>query len=93
MSANLSRLTIGSLSLTPAFDASVTEYTATTTNATNTITAIAEDENATVDIILNGQTEIKSGNPATWVDGENALTIHVANGGAGKVYTVIVTKE
>ena len=51
MSARLSGLTIGALTLTPTFDPNTTEYTATTTNATNTVTATPEDEDATVTIL------------------------------------------
>ena len=53
MSARLSGLTIGALMLTPPFDPDTTEYTATTTNATNTVIATPKDEDATV-TILNG---------------------------------------
>ena len=86
-------MTIGSLTLSPAFDPAVTEYSATTTNATNTVTAIASDENAEVNILLNGSTAVASGTPATWVVGQNDLTITVTNGDAVKTYMVTVTKS
>ena len=92
MSARLSGLTIGALSLTPAFDPDVTEYTATTTNATNTITATPEDEGAEVSI-LNGETPVTNGTAATWQEGANTVTITVTNGEAEEVYTVTVTKQ
>lgn len=92
MSADLSGLTIGSLTLTPAFAKDTTEYTAATTNATNTVTATAEDSDAVVTIML-GETEIENGTAATWAEGENTLTITVANGDAVKTYTVAVTKS
>lgn len=92
MSARLSGLTIGALSLTPAFDPDVTEYTATTTNATNTITATPEDEGAEVSI-LNGETPVTNGTAATWQEGANTVTITVTNGEAEQVYTVTVTKQ
>lgn len=88
----LAALTIGSLTLTPAFSAGVTTYTATTTNATNAITATASDEGATVAINANG-TAVESGSSATWSEGTNVVTVVVTNGGATKAYTVIVTKE
>jgi hypothetical protein len=91
MSARLSGLTIGALTLTPTFDPDTTEYTATTTNATNTVTATPEDDGATV-TILNGETHIDNGTAATWVDGANTVTITVKNGTAQKVYTVTVNK-
>ena len=92
MSANLSGLTIGSLSLDPPFDKDVTEYTATTSNATNTVTATPEDESAEV-AVLNGDTEVANGSATAWAVGENVLTITVKNGTAEKAYTVTVTKS
>ena len=90
--ATLRSLSIGSLALTPAFSASVTEYTATTTNATNTVSAAANDQSATVDITVNDE-PISSGSAATWETGENEVKIVVTNGSTTKTYTVTVTKE
>ena len=70
----------------------MTEYTATTTNATNTITATPEDEGAEVSI-LNGETPVTNGTAATWQEGANTVTITVTNGEAEEVYTVTVTKQ
>lgn len=92
LSARLSGLTIGALTLTPAFDPDTTEYTATTTNATNTVTATPEDASATV-TILNGEAPVENGTAATWATGANTLTVNVKNGTAEKVYTVTVTKS
>lgn len=92
MSARLSRLTIGALTLAPTFDPDVTEYTTTTTNATNTITATPEDDGAAV-TILNGETPVTNGSAATWTDGANTVKVTVKNGTAEKVYTVTVTKQ
>ena len=91
MSARLSGLTIGALTLDPTFDPDVGSYTANTTNATNTITATPEDESAEVTII-NGETPVTNGTAATWQEGANTVTITVKNGTAQKVYTVAVTK-
>lgn len=88
----LSSLTIGSLTLTPTFDAAVTSYTATTENNTNTVTATAKDEDATVSIKVNG-TAITSGSAATWITGANTVEVKVTNGDYSKTYTVTVTKE
>ena len=52
--ARLASLAIGSLTLSPAFNKSVMNYTAATTNATNTITAVAKDGEATIAIKVNG---------------------------------------
>ena len=90
--ALLDRLTIGSLTLSPVFDADTTEYTTTTTNTTNTITATGE-EGTTVAIKVNG-TNHTSGESATWEDGENTVVITVTKTGATTtVYTVTVTKS
>lgn len=91
MSARLSGLTIGALTLDPTFDGDVTEYTATTTNATNTITATAEDDAEIT--ILNGETPVTNGSAATWAEGVNTVNVTVTNGDAQEVYTVTVTKN
>lgn len=70
----------------------MTAYTAETTNATNTITATAEDEQATITIKV-GETELQNGSAATWSDGINTVTITVQNGEITKEYTVTVTKS
>jgi phi13 family phage major tail protein len=88
---DLASLTIGSLTLTPAFNADTIAYTASTTNATNTITAVAADAEAEVAITFNG-TAHTSGQAATWETGDNIVRIVVTNGNATKAYTVTVTK-
>ncbi|MBQ8616390.1 MAG: cadherin-like beta sandwich domain-containing protein [Clostridia bacterium] len=70
----------------------MTAYSVTTTNATNKVTATAEDAAATVQI-MNGENEIANGSSASWADGENTLTITVKNGDKTQVYTVTVTKS
>ena len=92
MSARLSGLTVGALTLTPTFDADTTAYTVTTSAATNKITATPEDEDATV-VIKNGTTTVQNEGSATWSAGENTVTVTVTNGESEKVYTVVVTKE
>ena len=68
------------------------EYTATTSNTTNKVTATPTDPYATVKIML-GTTEIENGSSATWAEGENELTITVSGGAPDTVYTVTVTAE
>lgn len=92
-SAYLDTLTIGSLTLSPAFSGDVTNYTATTTNATNTITVTPKYDDATVVIMVNNEDEVDSGDPITWDDGENTVKIAVTRGSAVKTYTVKVTKS
>lgn len=89
----LSSLAIASCTLVPAFDKDVTEYTTTTSNATNKVTATATDEDAELEITVNEDTEIESGESASWDDGENTLAVKVTNGATSKTYTVEVTKE
>lgn len=88
----LSGLTIGSLTLTPTFDPAVTEYAVSTANATNKVTAICDDEGASI-TILNGESEVENGTAATWATGENTLTVTVTKDGKSTVYTVTVTKS
>lgn len=74
----------------------MTEYTATTTNATNKITATAKDETATV-VIASDDATIASDGTATWAAGDNVVTITVTVGegesAVEKEYTVTVTKS
>ena len=90
INTRLASLTIGSLAISPAFDADVTSYIASTSSATDGITATAEDTDATVSI-LNGTSSVTSGAPATWADGRNVVKVTVANGTFTRTYTVIVT--
>jgi len=70
----------------------VTAYTASTTNATNKITATPASDTASVEITV-GETEIENGSAATWAAGENVVTIKVTDGDAATTYTVTVTKS
>ena len=89
MSANLTVLRLGSLTLTPEFDPGVIEYTASTSNATTAVTATPEDSSAAVTLKLGGAAVTS---PVTWASGENTLTVEVTNGDVSKTYTVTVTK-
>lgn len=80
------------MSLSPTFDADTTEYTVTTSNAQNKVTATPADEDATVEISL-GITPLENGTSAQWATGENTLTVKVTNGTSVTTYTVTVTKE
>lgn len=91
MDASLSALTLGSLTLTPAFDPAVTQYTAATSNASNTVTAKAKNPQAGI-TIANGETPVTNGQSATWQSGANTLTINVTYGTSAMTYTVAVTK-
>lgn len=90
MNATLSGLTIGALTLTPAFDGGKTEYTANTTNATNKVTATPVDDTATIKITVN-DTEIENETSATWTSGANEVVVEVTKGDRKTTYTVAVT--
>lgn len=68
------------------------EYTATTSNASNKVTATPTDPAATISILV-GETEVENGSSASWTVGENTLTITVSGGAPDTVYTVTVTRE
>lgn len=94
----MSALTIGDLTLSPAFDSKTLEYTATTTNATNKVTAKTDDPSAVIAIVLTNSEEtegvtVTNGASATWASGENVLTITVTDGASETVYVVTVTKS
>ena len=98
--ADLADLRIGGLTLNPAFSAATTSgYTATTTNATNTVMAIPADANAAIEITKEGTSEeaatVVNGRAVTWETGANTLTVKVtaANGTTTKSYVVTVTKS
>ena len=78
--------------MSPTFDAETTAYTATTTNATNKITATAQGSDAVITITV-GDATVENGGTATWSAGENTVTVVVKNGTAEKTYTVTVTKQ
>ena len=89
--AQLTSLTIGSLNLFPKFDANTYEYMLNTKDATNKITATPSNKKAEV-TIKNGETPVTNGQNATWVDGENKLTVEVEFMGVTQLYTVTVNK-
>lgn len=90
--ARLASLKIGSLTLSPAFNKSVMVYTAATTDATNTITALAMDGEAAITIEVNDVAHT-NGTAATWGAGENTVEITVTSGTETETYTVTVTKS
>lgn len=91
--AKLSGLTVGSMTLSPAFDSNVLSYSANATAATAAVTATPEIAGAQVAVSYNGA-NIKNGGTVTWLaDGKaHPLTVTVKNGNEVMVYTVNVTK-
>ena len=91
--ATLSGLKIGALTLTPTFDPDEDTYTASTTNASNTVLATVNNAAANVVITVNDEV-ITNGSAATWEAGENDVEIVVtAEDGTTETYTVTVTKS
>ena len=78
--------------MTPAFSSGVTAYAVSTANATDVITAAAEDSNATI-VIKNGDDTVTNGSAAAWAAGENTMTVTVTSGSVSKAYTVVVTYD
>ena len=89
--ADLASLSIGE-TLSPTFDADVTSYTATASNASDAVTAIADDPDAQVVVEYNGS-QILNGSTVSWSTGTKNLVVTVKKGNAVKVYTVAVTKN
>lgn len=87
----LNGLTVGTLSLAPAFDPAVLSYAVTAANSSDTVTATPAQPGAQVAISYNGE-NVKNGGAVTWETGTMPLTVTVANGNGVRVYTVNVTK-
>lgn len=87
----LTALTIGSLTLSPTFATGTYEYTTSTTNASNAVTATATS-GAKVVVTVNGDS-LTNGGSATWAEGENEVNVLVKKGDFTKLYTVTVTKS
>lgn len=92
--ANLASLKLGTLTLTPAFSATIFSYTATTDTASNVITATPANAGATVQVKVDSEI-IENGKSATWAKGSNTVTINVTaeDGTTTNTYTVTVTKS
>lgn len=89
--AALSALSIGGLTLTPTFDPATDTYTASTTNASNMVSAVPAVGGAVE--ITSGGKKVTNGSSVTWASGANSVAIKVTNGGQSKTYTVTVTKS
>ncbi len=98
--ATLSALSLGTAALSPAFDPEEDTYTASTTNASNTINALPNNAAATIKITLINTThstgiEVPNGSAITWDTGENTVEVEVTaeDGTTTETYTVTVTKS
>lgn len=85
-------IVVGSLTLDPEFNKSNPNYTSATTNATNAITVTPVDEEATIEIDVDG-TPVVNGASATWADGINVVTVNITSGTETEKYTIEVTKS
>ena len=94
---DLASLRLGRLTLSPAFAAATTSYTATTTDATNTINAVPADAGASISITNTHDTDevdnYDNGDAIVWATGTNTVAVKVtaANGTASQTYTITVT--
>ena len=89
--AKLSALSITGVTLTPAFDANITNYTAETTASGNVVSATAADS-ASATILVNGSAHT-SGESASWNSGTNTVVVSVTKSGyTSRTYTITVTK-
>lgn len=89
--AALRALTIGSLTLSPAFDPNEDTYTTTTTNTSDVISAVPTTGSLAI-IKVNGK-KVQNGAAAIWTDGANTVAIAVTNGDETVNYAVSVTKS
>ena len=85
---------IDGLTLSPAFAAATTTYTAATSNESDVVTAYPSDINSTVQLML-GAKIIENGSAVKWADGSNTLKVNVVaeDGSTKKTYTITVTKS
>jgi len=88
--AMLTSLEIGELTLSPTFDEDWLWYTASTSNASDTITVEADDEEADITIDVD-DTPVENGASASWGEGENEVTIEVETDEETVEYKVYVT--
>lgn len=94
---DLASLSLGKIKLNQAFAASTLTYTASTTDATNTINAVPADAGATIEITNTHDTDqtdsYNNGAAIQWANGSNTVKIKVtaANGTATQTYQVTVT--
>lgn len=90
--ASLRALSIGGLTLTPAFaSGTLTGYTAATTKPDAIINLIPAT-GATAKITVGGKA-VQPGRAFTWASGENAVSIVVKSGSVTQTYSVTVTKS
>lgn len=90
--ATLADLKFSGKAFNEEFAGSTTSYTVTTTDASNTITAVPQDATAEVEITFSGKA-YANGSRLKWETGSNTVTVKVTDGSQSKTYTITVTKE
>lgn len=90
--AGLTSLEIEGVTLSPEFTSLKEEYTATTTDASNVITATPINSEATVNISVNMSSH-ENGTAYEWMVGINNVTITVIDEDTVKIYSVSVAKS
>lgn len=95
VSSNLSSLTVGGYTISPAFDPDKREYTLNVPSSEKTVTvaAVAADPSAT--LVMNGFPQGSSGSQAINLKvGSNEVTIvATAQGGATRTYTLQINRQ
>ena len=89
----LTSLSIGDKVLNPTFASDTLAYAATTTDASNIVSAIASPEGAVITATLNTIPVADLTSGLVWDNGENTLVITVSKGEESTAYTITVTKE
>lgn len=88
---------LSGVTLSPSFAAGTTTYTATTTNDSDAITALAKSTDAKVTIFYTTgttTTQVVNGAAITWAAGaDNVVKVVVENGNSSKSYQITVTKN
>ena len=90
--ATLADLKFSNKKFNETFASGTTAYTVTTTDASNTITALPADATAEVEIEFK-EDKYPNGTKLTWDAGSNTVKVNVTDGAATETYTITVTKE
>lgn len=91
MLAHISALTVGSLTLTPTFDANTLSYTSTGTASDTEAVSVTAGAGVNVSLSFNGS-PIDNGDSVTLVAGTNTLVIAAdGDGMSPTTYTVVIT--
>lgn len=89
--STLKDLTVGALSLSPAFDAEKLSYKVTATGTSDAVTASPTQPRAAVTITYKNK-NYPNGAVIKWETGSNAVTVEVKQGLSVRTYTITVTK-